>query len=542
MSKDPFDGMSHEAMLEWLDQANSGSVQAAADRLAAAAKEIHSIAEDLKVRPQWVEWKGKGAEAFRTWAGDLANATLTLGDFSQDSSKWLGEASKAIGTAQASIPRDKASAQANLDAARSAHNDPDAGAIASKSASELQAIAANKEKVRQEAATEMRKLGHAYSLSSTQMNGLTRPKFPPAPDAVVPDSRGRDHSSQGESDGGVAGKAMPGTGVAEATGRTVTSDVSTRHRADVAQGRAVPSIDERPTHLGIDSVGTLPDVKQPPVPTTGSGPVGPGPTGPGVTPPSIGMVPPVFGGAGRNSVTARGAGPSITARGTSPTGRAVGAPRTGIPSAEGATGRPTTPGTRGPLMPGQSATGRAGSGQPGRLPTNGGVSGGRPQPVTGKPATGIPRGTVMGGEGAAGARGSSAQGTTGARPAPTPGTTGSRGGASGRRVTGATGENGGIVGGRPQQQGRANTRSFSSGGSGLVRGQSAVSAPQEGADGARRAGRGGAVPHGAQPQGRQDEERGGRPDYLVENEATWQSDDQGNMPPVIDDAPKNSER
>lgn len=98
------------------------------------------------------EVEGEGAEAFRTWSGDLANATLALGDFSQDSAKWLTRASEAIGTAQASIPRDKAGAKANLDAATAAHNDPDAAAVASKSSSELQAIAANKEKVRQEAA------------------------------------------------------------------------------------------------------------------------------------------------------------------------------------------------------------------------------------------------------------------------------------------------------------------------------------------------------------------------------------------------------
>ncbi|MFD0511755.1 hypothetical protein [Streptomyces aureus] len=289
MAKDPFDGMSHEQMLEWLDQANSGTVQAAADRLAAAAKEIHSIAEDLKVRPQWVEWKGQGAESFRTWAGDLANATLTLGDFSQDSSKWLAQASKAIGTAQASIPRDKASAQSNLDAAKAAHNDPDAGAVASKSSAELQAIAANKEKVRQEAAGEMRKLGQAYSLSSTQMSGLTRPKFPPPPKALVPDSVSRD-SSQREGDGGAAAKSVSATGttrsVAEATGHTTpTSDVTAAHHGTVTPERAMPNLDERPTQVGIDSVGTLPEAKQPLPTTTGPSPVGPGPTGPGGMPP-----------------------------------------------------------------------------------------------------------------------------------------------------------------------------------------------------------------------------------------------------------------
>jgi hypothetical protein len=181
-----FEDMSHEQMLAWLDQANAGTVQGAADRLIAAAEEIRKIAEELKVRPQYVEWKGEGADAFRTWSGDLANSTLRLGDFSEGAAKWLGEASGAIATAQASIPRDTRSAQANLDATQAAHNDPDAATVSSKSASELAALAADKEKVRQEAAAQMRKLGQTYSLSSTQLDGLERPKFPPPPEAFVP--------------------------------------------------------------------------------------------------------------------------------------------------------------------------------------------------------------------------------------------------------------------------------------------------------------------------------------------------------------------
>nr|WSZ97048.1 hypothetical protein OH820_16525 [Streptomyces sp. NBC_00857] len=125
----------------------------------APSRTIRKIAEELKVRPQWVEWKGEGADAFRTWSGDLANSTLRLGDFSEDSAKWLGRASDAIAQAQVAIPRDAGSAQANLDAAQAAHNDPDAAAVSSKSASELAALAAGKEKVRQEAAAQMVKLG-----------------------------------------------------------------------------------------------------------------------------------------------------------------------------------------------------------------------------------------------------------------------------------------------------------------------------------------------------------------------------------------------
>ncbi|MEU1487069.1 translation initiation factor IF-2, partial [Streptomyces sp. NPDC005752] len=60
--------MTHETMLAWLDMANSGAIQGASDRLISAAKEIREIAEELKVRPQTVEWKGEGATAFRTWS------------------------------------------------------------------------------------------------------------------------------------------------------------------------------------------------------------------------------------------------------------------------------------------------------------------------------------------------------------------------------------------------------------------------------------------------------------------------------------------
>lgn len=181
-----FEGMSHEQMLAWLDQANAGEVQAAADRLTAAAKEIRKIAEELKVRPQWVAWKGEGADAFRAWANDLANSTHALGDFSEGAAKWLGEASGAIARAQVSIPRDAKSAQANLDAANVAHNDPDAAPVRSKAAYDLAALKADKEKVRQEAAAEMHKLGQSYDLSATQMNTLQRPKFPPPPAAIAP--------------------------------------------------------------------------------------------------------------------------------------------------------------------------------------------------------------------------------------------------------------------------------------------------------------------------------------------------------------------
>lgn len=103
---------------------------------------------------------------------------------------------------------------------------------------------------------------------------------------------------------------------------------------------------------------------------------------------------------------------------------------------------------------------------------------------------------------------------------------GTRGGFSGGRRL--AGEPGGIVGGRPTEPGTRSGRPFTEGGSGLVRNT-------EGGSQAGRAGRGGMIPpgtHGA--AGRRDERGGERPDYLTEDEETWQQSDRRIVPPVID--------
>jgi hypothetical protein len=68
-------------------------------------------------------------------------------------------------------------------------------------------------------------------------------------------------------------------------------------------------------------------------------------------------------------------------------------------------------------------------------------------------------------------------------------------------------EPGGIVGGRARQPGTSSGRGFTPGGSGLVR-------------------RG--------TSGERNEATGERPDYLVEDEETWQQNRRRIVPPVID--------
>ncbi|GGU20476.1 hypothetical protein GCM10010289_47760 [Streptomyces violascens] len=489
----PFEGMSHEAMLAWLDQANSGTVQGAADRLAAAAKEIRKIAEDLKVRPQWVEWKGAGADAFRTWSADLANATLRLGDFSEGSSTWLGHASDAIASAQATIPRDKPGAQANLDAARAAHNDPDAAAISKKSAGELAALEADKEKVRQEAVAQMRKLGQAYQQSATQMNGLERPKFPPPPQAIAPPTRDSYDAQQTRtSSGGTAeGAYLAGRGSEHSVQAPDSASGGSSPRTHSELTSPVhPTLGDahQPARVDIDSVATLPQTSPPPSPT-GSGP---GPGHGGET--SAVRMPPSAFGAGLS-----------------------------VPPGPFGTGRATA--GEGPLArTGQAASGRSPVRMPGGSP---GIVGGRPVPAgPDRPNGSVPKGTVVGAEDA-GSHGV-ARPVAGAGPA---GQAVGRPGAMPGR--GALTPRNGVSGGSAQQSGRAGgPRSVSSGAGaergGISGGRPVVGSPGGGAHGSGR------PPRDSQ-KGRSRRETGGRgPGYLVEDDETWLRDDPRVVPPVID--------
>ncbi|MGP4088771.1 translation initiation factor IF-2 [Streptomyces sp. KR55] len=507
-----FEDMSHEQMLAWLDRANAGTVQAAADRLVTAAKEIRKIAEELKVRPQWVEWKGEGADAFRTWSADLANSTLRLGDFSEDAAKWLGQASGAIAQAQASIPRDAGSAQANLDAARATRNDPDAAAVAAKSESELAALAAHKEEVRQQAAAQMRKLGETYSLSATQMNALERPKFPPPPEAIAP-GRSEDVNDRqvlarpGDANQGAVATSSGAVSAAQA-GAVGTSE-SGSSSPDVAPRQRPAGLDiTAPTeiHMDVDSVDTLPEVTRNP-----AGPVGapPGPARPeGGGPSPTGLLPPALGGA---------KGP-VLPTGPGPVGRAVATGRTPLLPGTGPAGPPTG---RGPGVPGVPGGGQ-------------GIVGGRPAtPSAGRSTGALPRGLVVGG-GSPASLGPVGPSTASGRPVGH--ASGPQAQTSGRRTSSPSS---GVVGGSPQQQaGRAGAGSTGPVGSGTAgrvgaaRGGIAGGVPS----GTRTGdGRNGVAPPRSTPGSSRTDNRNGQHRLATEDEETWrQSDGRRIVPPVVD--------
>ncbi|MFI9290097.1 hypothetical protein [Streptomyces gardneri] len=497
--------MKHQQMLDWLNEAKGDVVDDAAQRLKVASEQLEFIAGQLRASLGRMDWEGEAEKAFVEWATNVANSTTGLADYSARGAVWMTENAAAIGLAQSAIPpyASHESAKANLEAALKQRNDPDAPTVARNArtsmgpSEELAAIAAKEEANRQAAATEMIRLSQAYQWSSFHMGSTEPPTFPPPPGAFVPAQDGtvggdssytgsstqRDRSSTGsDTSTGTSGtrsqpdtRTTPDSPVTPPTGdRTGPTDVvKPGDRPDVPTDVRPDVKPDVPVDLGIDSVETLPH--QPPTTT------GPGPTG---TPPPI---------------TKDGGTPPFVTTGMPPF------PSKGGPGPMGPTG-PVTGGTsnqRGPVTGGQ----RAGL----HVPREG-ISGGRQvQSTQGRPATGLPRSTAIGmeqggrngtgmGRGMGGGMGGSMGGGTGA---------GQNGISGGRRLAGETG---GVVGGKAQRPGAAagGARPFTPGGSGLVRG--------------------GTTQAGREPE----DTKGERPDYLVEDEETWQQGNRRVAPPVID--------
>ncbi|MET9691334.1 hypothetical protein ABZY81_23145 [Streptomyces sp. NPDC006514] len=478
-----FEGFTHQQMRDMIASLDPASVQERADRLAKAAEKIKTIGEALKQHVV-TGWEGEGADAFQQWVGRAGNATLRLSEYSAKGGTWMASVVQNMTEATKMTAVD-ATATANLAAAIKYHNDPDSAKARSEAQATLDAD-------HREAVRLMTNLAQSYQQSSDEMNKAEIPTFPPPPGDIMPPDLGgtADVERSGGGSGGVgsAGSSSPVTG----PGGSAPSN-----EPGFAQGRPsqpdntlptttlpAPVTPDRDVEVDLDTVGTLPPNQTlPPVTTAPSGPL---PTGPGGTPPGP-FVPPM----------------------TVPPISGVKTP--GLPGVFGP-GVPA-PGTTGPL-------GKVGGMPPGLPPRDPGIMGGRQVTSTG-PGLGIPRGTVIG-EGAQVGRpmGGGGMGHGGG------GSLGSQGGlAAGRRLAS---EPGGVVGGRQTGAvGRSGVggQTFTQGGSGLVR---------NGTGGGAGMGSMGHAGAGTQSPGTRRNDQGGeRPDYLAEDEETWQGSRRV-VPPVID--------
>ncbi|THA53877.1 WXG100 family type VII secretion target [Streptomyces sp. A1136] len=469
-----FDGYTHEQLMAMIASIKPEVVRARATQLEEAAIAIKEIGENLK-NHKVSGWEGEAATSFQTWVNSAGNATLRLADYSKDASKWMTIATQHMYEAQ-TTPGVDTSAKENLEAARKFHNDPDSAKIGSLAAQKLEAD-------RLQAVQQLKKLAESYDESSRNMNAAQAPTFPPPPARFVP---GGDYAVTSSD------VARPGTGPSDSSDSGVGSGYTTStpgssgsasksayhpHSGSELPPTVAPTTGglqpapDRNVNVDLNTVGTLPPASLPP---TVNLPTGPGPVVPRGGPSPLQVVPPLTLPPTTNSAKPVGGG-------TFP--------------------RPTMP-------PGKA------SGSLGLPPRETGIVGGRPVTPRG-PSAGIPRGTVIGAEGSQMGRGMTGGGMGSGMSGPH----GGPGATAGRRLAM---EPGGVVGGRQTGiggQSATGGRPFTQGGSGLVRngtGAGPVAGAGSHAPGKRRDGRGGE-----------------RPDYLAEDEETWQAD-RPTMPPVID--------
>lgn len=485
-----FEGYTHAQLHAMVASLDPGKVEALGTQLTEAAKTIETIGNKLKDH-KVKGWEGEAATAFQDWVGRAGSATLVLSKYSADGGKYMANAAQIMrevkptaddkgGMPPYNADEDAARKQA-LEVAREHRNEPDAIALGQTAWHEL-----NDNHNR--AVIALNKLAGAYEQSTLQMNKAEIPTFPPPPDVLVPPYVAGDTDMARPGGNGGQGSYASSTHALSAPGGSGSANepgwVPGRQPepGNAVPSVSVPSIPDRDVDVDLDSVATLPDRTAPPVTTT---PGGPQPTGPGgptpILPPAA--FPPVGG--------------------VKP------------PGLKGPGGIGPFPGPSGPGAPG----GKVGGFPPGVPPRDTGIMGGRPVTSTG-PSAGIPRGTVIG------------EGTHAGRPmggggmgSGFGGGHGSQGGfPAGRRLAS---EPGGVVGGRqPGVVGRpiAGGQPFTQGGSGLVR---------NGAGGAGVGAMGHAGAGAQAPGQRRDDQRGERPDYLAEDEETWQGNRRV-VPPVID--------
>ncbi|MFC8711788.1 hypothetical protein ACFUCQ_17970 [Streptomyces sp. NPDC057197] len=510
LARTDFESMTHEQLAALLHSANTAGASHLAVKLSKAAWTISGIGSDLMEHVKGLEWQGEGGDAFRDWGGQTASATLHLGQYAEVASRWMETVSQAIAEAKAAMPDTSETARAKTDLADAhktitalqqpgVHNDPDAQQAARTARSDATAAQHRIDAARHEAIQQLRKLAQTYEYSAQQVNSVPPPTFTPPAGRTGPDdwwsSEGKDRLSGGSRSvsGGAPGAGTHrydtgGTSVsagAVPSSRTVHGETTAHVTGPHVQERQVHP--EQPASLDLDGLETLP--RHQALGTTG--PAQPPAGVPRLDVPATaqpGFAPPPFSESGAVRVpnpSERLAPPSRPPQAARPsgiaTGRVPGPPReTGIVG-----GRPVVSG------PGRSQSGVA----RGTVIGSNNVQG----------QTGMARGVTSGGAGAGGSPG----GTVG-----------------GRRLASETG---GIVGNRAVQQNRGAGRPFTPGGSGLVR-----SSPGGEAKSGAVAGRTGAATHPAESAGsRKDRRQSRRPDYLVEDEETWERGERPPLPPVV---------
>ncbi|MFB8140467.1 hypothetical protein [Streptomyces parvus] len=499
-----FEGFQLNSMIDLVEKTKPEDLENAGKALWEARDAIKKAAQELEDNMKGVDWQGESGTAFRAFGKGLVAHARKLGDFADVAGTQITVAGTGLASVRSAMPpRDS----------RQVRKSPDDIELPGRVADNPEYQAALKvEKDRQEAINQINRLASYYSVSGERLEGEEPPRFDKQLGITVPPPTTVRHESPSSGASGERSESLGNSAVPDAVGRTNSADSASVNAANRPPAEVLGSapLPDRTVGTEINTVAP----PQAPTPITATPPQ-PSPTpttGPTGTPPTFmppSLTNPVQGG------TKRSTGPTGMPRTVNQAGQGMGkAQSTGVgPVAKGQGGPPI--GRPGPMGSGGTFNGRPPVGPQSQVPT------------AGRPAVG-PGGTSTG----AGPRAGGRNGIVGGTPQQVPpqgraaaaggsaqrGVIGGRGAAAaassrpGGRATPASGANG-VVGAPRKAAGTgSNAKGFTAGGAGLVRG-----------------------PAGRRNNGREDEANGStRPDYLTEDEETWNAGRRGAVPPVVE--------
>ncbi|MFF8833539.1 hypothetical protein [Streptomyces sp. NPDC015131] len=528
--KTNFEDQKLNDMLNLLDSANPADLEHASASLKRATKALNDAAKDLADAVAAPDWKGEGAEAFRSYGAQLVSYAYKLGNFANA----VGAQMEVASTGLASVRNSKPPRDGRL-----VQKTPDEFELPERTQDNKEyQQAVQVEKDRQEAINQMNRLASFYSVSESTLASQEPPPLPKPLNAAVPPPAGARGGSPVASAPSDSGENLSGAAVAESGGsRGAVGGEGSSPRSQVIDKPVEPI--GASTSVQVDSVLTPTAPSQ----ATGTTPPAPQSTTSG---PVTGQVPPVPTNFGTTRLT-----PPTRAQGTQGVARAGGGPGTSP-----AVGRSGGTGTSHPSQAGRSAQ-ASGVGRP--------VSTGSPSSATGRsgPVAGRP-GIMGGGTGTGRAGAASGNGPVTGR-AGMPGQTAPVSRQTPSSTTRA-GHSNGIVGGTPQRATNGTTgsripRATVIGAEGATTGRAPAARPSQagviranqGGNTSRPTGRGtpstngvvgtprsagaasaGGRPPQSRPRNETTEQTSTRPDYLTEDEETWASRRRGAVPPVID--------
>ncbi|MEV7115294.1 WXG100 family type VII secretion target [Streptomyces anulatus] len=497
-----FEGHELNAMIDMVENSNPEHLESAGEALWKARDAIRRAAKELKDHLKGVDWQGESGTAFRAFGTGLVAHAEKLGDFADAAGTQITVAGTGLASVKSAMPpRDS----------RLIRKMPDDIEFPARIEANPEYEAAVKvEKNRQEAINQVNRLASYYSVSEDVLSAQEPPRFETPLNIDMPKPEpGRQERSVSSvpigSDGTLDNRAVPDTSGRLTTGDSAPVAAANRPQVEVLGSASLP---DTSTRTEINSVAppkapTMVTSTPPlPSPTPTTGPVGAPPV----------SVPPSFMNT-TQGVPPRSTGPAVS--------RPVNQPGLGMGKAQPTGGGPVAKGPGGPPvgrpspMGGGTSTGRPPVGPQSPIT-------GRSTPTGGRPVTGQ-GGTSTGGAPRAGGRTGIVGGTPQHTPQGRTGASGQRGVIGGRGAAAAASRSGGRpaqasgangVVGAPRKAGGAgsNAKGFTAGGAGLVRG-----------------------PAVRRNSGREDDENGStRPDYLTEDEETWNAGRRGAVPPVVE--------